>query len=281
MKKLVLTGLLVLSTMTFAAKITTTGKSWEKIEKEYRVPEVKEESILVFNWSDENNDTYHFRIIKSDLKKNNDFYLMEFYEDKKPENGLPLVSDPNNASNLSGYTLKESFFGDSGSEYFVSYYKIRKTTVKGIYYITNYVDLNGKKYSKLYFGFDEKHKKIVITVAMIGCLVFYAKINNDSGSNSKNYNTKDDTYYMKELEREVNRQLNDPETRRQLEEEANREIEKAKREICIANRTSSYQCLFCQCEQRQSSHGTFYEKTKATNYKVIRKERWNKRRRDY
>lgn len=76
-------------------------------------------------------------------------------------------------------------------------------------------------------------KKIVITVAMIGCLVFCAKINNDSGSNSKNYNTKDDTYYMKELEREVNRQLNDPETRRQLEEEANREIEKAKREMGI------------------------------------------------
>ena len=33
-KKLILTGLLVLSTMAFAAKITTTGKSWEKIEKE-------------------------------------------------------------------------------------------------------------------------------------------------------------------------------------------------------------------------------------------------------
>ena len=76
-------------------------------------------------------------------------------------------------------------------------------------------------------------KKIVITVAMIGCLVFCAKIENDFGSNSKNYNTKDDTYYMKELEREVNRQLNDPETRRQLEEEANREIEKAKREMGI------------------------------------------------
>ena len=163
MKKLILTGLLVLSAMTFAAKITTTGKSWEKIEKEYRVTEVKEESILVFNWSDENNDTYHFRITKSDFKKNNHFYLMEFYEDKKPENGLPLISDLNNASNLSGYTLKESFFGDSDSEYFVSYYKIRKTTVKGIYYITNYVDLNGKKYSKLYFGFDEEYKKIVIT----------------------------------------------------------------------------------------------------------------------
>ena len=38
---------------------------------------------------------------------------------------------------------------------------------------------------------------------------------------------------MKELEREVNRQLNDPETRRQLEEEAKKEIEKAKREMGI------------------------------------------------
>ena len=78
---------------------------------------------------------------------------------------------------------------------------------------------------------DRTINKIVITVAMIGCLGFCAKINNDSGSNSKNYNTKDDTYYMKELEREVKRQLNDPEIRRQLEEESRKEIEKAKREM--------------------------------------------------
>lgn len=38
---------------------------------------------------------------------------------------------------------------------------------------------------------------------------------------------------MKDLEREVNRQLNDPETRRQLEEETKEEIEKAKREMGI------------------------------------------------
>ena len=63
--------------------------------------------------------------------------MIEFYEDKQPENGLPLVSNPNDAVNLSEYTLKESFFGDSDSEYFVSYYKIRKTTVKGIYTDSN------------------------------------------------------------------------------------------------------------------------------------------------
>ena len=48
MKKLLLTGLLVLSTMTFAAKITTTGKSWEKIEKENKVPG---QEISIMNFS--------------------------------------------------------------------------------------------------------------------------------------------------------------------------------------------------------------------------------------
>jgi hypothetical protein len=36
---------------------------------------------------------------------------------------------------------------------------------------------------------------------------------------------------MKKLEDEVKRQLNDPEIRRQLEEESRKEIEKAKREM--------------------------------------------------
>ena len=76
--------------------------------------------------------------------------------------GMAVTANKSNESKVQK-TVKESFFGDSDSEYFVSYYKIRKTAVKGIYYINNYVDLNGKKYSKLYFGFDEKYKKIVIT----------------------------------------------------------------------------------------------------------------------
>ena len=69
MKKLVLTGLLVLSTMTFAAKITTTGKSWEKIEKENKVPE-QEISIMNFSWLDKKDgvegvyNTYSFKIGK-------------------------------------------------------------------------------------------------------------------------------------------------------------------------------------------------------------------------
>ena len=93
MKKLVLTGLLVLSTMAFAAKITTTGKSWEKIEKENKVPE-QEISIMNFSWLDKKDgvegvyNTYSFKIGKLESDKNNNFYLSSYY-DEKPENGLP------------------------------------------------------------------------------------------------------------------------------------------------------------------------------------------------
>ena len=157
MKKLVLTGLLVLSAMVFAAKITTTGKSWEKIEKENKVPE-QESSIMNFSWLDKKEgaegvyNEYSFKIGKLESDKNNNFYLSSYY-DEKPENGLPLVSDFNNIKNLNGFTIKV----------YVSYYKIRKTTVKGIYYIDNYIGQDGKKHPKLYFGFDEKTKKVVIT----------------------------------------------------------------------------------------------------------------------
>ena len=165
MKKLVLTGLLVLSTMAFAAKITTTGKSWEKIEKENKVPE-QEISIMNFSWLDKKDgvegvyNTYSFKIGKLESDKNNNFYLSSYY-DEKPENGFPLVSDFNNIKNLNGFTIKESL--DENSEAYVSYYKIRKTAVKGIYYIDNYISQNGEKHPKLYFGFDEKSKKVVIT----------------------------------------------------------------------------------------------------------------------
>ena len=165
MKKLVLTGLLVLSAMAFAAKITTTGKSWEKIEKENKVPE-QEISIMNFSWLDKKDgvegvyNTYSFKIGKLESDKNNNFYLSSYY-DEKPENGLPLVSDFNNIKNLNGFTIKESL--DENSEVYVSYYKIRKTAVKGIYYIDNYIGQDGKKHPKLYFGFDEKSKKVVIT----------------------------------------------------------------------------------------------------------------------
>ena len=41
-------------------------------------------------------------------------------------------------------------------------YKVYRDNKKGIYYVNNYVDLQGKKHAKLYFGFDKKHNTIVI-----------------------------------------------------------------------------------------------------------------------
>ena len=94
--------------------------------------------------------------------------------------------------------------------------------------------INQEKTKEVDFETYKKYniiKNIIIGVTMIGCFGFCTVLQDDS--TSKNYKTKDDTYYMKDLEREVNRQLNDPETRRQLEEEAKKEIEKAKREMGI------------------------------------------------
>ncbi|WP_340221996.1 hypothetical protein LDK25_07000 [Fusobacterium nucleatum] len=94
--------------------------------------------------------------------------------------------------------------------------------------------INQEKTKEVDFETYKKYniiKNIIIGVIMIGCFGFCTVLQDDSSS--KNYKTKDDTYYMKDLEREVNRQLNDSETRRQLEEEAKEEIEKAKREMGI------------------------------------------------
>lgn len=76
-------------------------------------------------------------------------------------------------------------------------------------------------------------KKVIFIIVIILIFSFPAILESNSNSSSKNYETKNDTYYMKELEREVNRQLNDTETRRQLEKEAKEEIEKAKKEMGI------------------------------------------------
>jgi len=68
-------------------------------------------------------------------------------------------------------SLKENAEGQSPAGYFwyneegeadrYSFFIVRDNK-KGIYYVNNYVDLQGKKHTKLYFGFDKKHDTIVI-----------------------------------------------------------------------------------------------------------------------
>lgn len=168
MKKLILVGILIVSAMTFAAKITTKGKDWKTIIKENKMPN-SEESIFSYNWAeaaDEDDDVELinvFSIQASDIPNDNNIYLVAYYSDEQPNNNL---------KNKENVTLKElnkiNGFTDAGSDsegnmFYTSYYRIKKSNVKGIYYVNNYIDNKGKKHSIFYFGFDEKSKKVVIT----------------------------------------------------------------------------------------------------------------------
>ncbi len=168
MKKLILTGTLIVSAMAFSAKITTQGKDWKTVIKENKMPNGNE-SIFSYNWAEPSNDTDDnfaenvFAIQSSDIQNDSNMYLVAYYYDEQPDNNL---------KNKENINLKElnkiNGFIDAGSDsdgnmYYTSYYRIKKSNVKGIYYVNNYIDNKGKKYSTFYFGFDEKSKKVVIT----------------------------------------------------------------------------------------------------------------------
>ena len=131
MRKLILAGLLVFGMMSFAAKITTNNTTWKKLWD----AETDRYSSL---WMDEN-ETYKFLIYDNDKHI---WKLYQVYENKENTGGEIVETD------------KVNLYGS---------YVIHPSGKKGIYYINNYVDSKGKKYKRLYFGFDEKLKTVVIT----------------------------------------------------------------------------------------------------------------------
>ena len=131
MRKLILAGLLVFGMMSFAAKITTNNTTWKKLWD----AETDRYSSL---WIDEN-ETYKFLIYNNDKHI---WKLYQVYENKENTGGEIVETD------------KVNLYGS---------YVIHPSGKKGIYYINNYVDSKGKKYKRLYFGFDEKLKTVVIT----------------------------------------------------------------------------------------------------------------------
>lgn len=168
MKKLIIVGVLIVSAMTFAAKITTKGKDWKTIIKENKMPE-GEESIFSYNWAeaaDEDNyvePTNIFSIQSSDIPNDSNIYLVAYYSDEQPNNNLKNKENVNlkELNKINGFTDAGS--DSEGNMFYTSYYRIKKSNVKGIYYVNNYIDNKGKKHSTFYFGFDEKSKKVVIT----------------------------------------------------------------------------------------------------------------------
>jgi len=62
-----------------------------------------------------------------------------------------------------GGKIREKIYDDIDDDSTVyGSYKIYSAGKKGVYYVNNYVDLDGKKHARLYFGFDKKHNTVVI-----------------------------------------------------------------------------------------------------------------------
>ena len=144
MKKLVLLMILTLGVLSFSEKYTNPNK---KIEVSLR-ENIGVETPNGYFWYNKKGeaDKYSFFIVTDDVKETS---LVQSYESKEKAGGKlseTYLDDPNTGA-------VPSVFGT---------YKVYRDNKKGTYYVNNYVDLKGKKHTKLYFGFDKKHNTVVI-----------------------------------------------------------------------------------------------------------------------
>ena len=136
MKKFILVGMIVFGMLSFAAKITPSNKALE---------EIMQTQIDVYStyWIDDN-ATYLFVIFPNKEKV---WVLEQFYADRELAEGEWIGETTNKEI---GVTMA---YGD---------YTIHPSDKKGIYYVNDFADLSGRVQKKMYFGFDEKLKTIVI-----------------------------------------------------------------------------------------------------------------------
>ena len=144
MKKLILVSMLVLGMLTFAERFTSPNKRLEISLKE----NAGEQSPSGYFWHNEEGeaDRYSFFIVTDNAKE---ISLVQSYESKEKAGGK----------------ISETYLDDPATGTIPTVfgtYKVYRDNKKGIYYVNNYVDLQGKKHTKLYFGFDKKHNTIVI-----------------------------------------------------------------------------------------------------------------------
>ena len=144
MKKLILVSMLLLGMLTFAERFTSPNKRLEISLKE----NAEEQSPAgYFGYNEEGEaDRYSFFIVTDNAKE---ISLVQSYESKEKAGGKiseTYLDDPATGT-------VPTVFGT---------YKVYRDNKKGIYYVNNYVDLQGKKHAKLYFGFDKKRNTIVI-----------------------------------------------------------------------------------------------------------------------
>ncbi len=137
MKKIILVVMLLLVGISgFSKKYQPNNKSLEIfLEENFG------EQYVGYAWSDSAQDKYGFRISGN----NKDIYLFQIYDE--------------NSRNTGGELVKTDVYGGSVTE---GKYRVFRHSVKGVYYVKDYVDSKGVKHSRLYFGFDEQNGTIVI-----------------------------------------------------------------------------------------------------------------------
>lgn len=163
MKRKILISMLILGALSFGEKITSTGKSWDRIEKEYTLSEPESViSLMESMWMDYGGENYAFFISSAEfMGAEGERYLVAHYT-KRPDNGFKYIDpEKDTVPKNDGFLVKVTY--EESMKFPVAYYKIYKSDVKGVYYVNSYVDASGRKHPRLYFGFDEKLKKIVIT----------------------------------------------------------------------------------------------------------------------
>ena len=137
MKKIILmVMLLMVGILGFSKKYQPNNKSLEIFLKENFG-----EQYMGYAWSDNTQDKYGFRIAEN----NKDIYLFQIYDENSKNTGGELIKTDVH----DGYVTEGK-------------YRIFQHSVKGVYYVKNYVDSKGIKHKRLYFGFDDQKDTIVI-----------------------------------------------------------------------------------------------------------------------
>ena len=147
MKKLILVSMLAIGMSVFAEKFTPSNKTLEISLKEV----LEGATPNGYYWMDgsfDNNkypERYSFFIMEDNKGKIDE--LIQGYEIGKKTGG----------------EIREKIYDDIDDDSTVyGSYKIYSAGKKGVYYVNNYVALDGKKHARLYFGFDKKQNTVVI-----------------------------------------------------------------------------------------------------------------------
>ena len=147
MKKLILVSMLAIGMSVFAEKFTPSNKTLEISLKEV----LEGATPNGYYWMDgsfDNNkypERYSFFIMEDNKGKIDE--LVQGYEIGKKTGG----------------EIQEKIYDDIDDDSTVyGSYKIYSAGQPGVYYVNNYVAMDGKKHARLYFGFDKKHNTVVI-----------------------------------------------------------------------------------------------------------------------